>query len=186
MDWGEVTSASRWLYLLRSMQDSRETHHHIHIIKYHVEHVTAYGQSKIIGSQSSDVFERRTSTGIGLLVLLTLDIEHIFGHNFSSRVKTPSYTNLVPSRQCKREKRLTFGRRALLKNVAEDCRAIEIGCPVFIYIFPVSVIYWLEWIVPLSLKPLLFFIYFILGLCYHFNADIVQEIASLQIYPIFT
>lgn len=60
------------------------------------------------------------STGIGLLVLLTLDIEHIFGHNFSTRVKTLSYTNLVPSRRVKREKRLTFGRRSSLKNVAED------------------------------------------------------------------
>ena len=60
------------------------------------------------------------STGIGLLVLLTLDIEHIFRHNFSARVKTLSYTNLVPSRRIKREKRLTFGRRASLKNVAED------------------------------------------------------------------
>ena len=60
------------------------------------------------------------STGIGLLVLLTLDIEYIFGHNFSTRVKTLSYKNLVPSRRVKREKRLTFGRRASLKNVAED------------------------------------------------------------------
>ena len=60
------------------------------------------------------------STGIGLLVLLTLDIEHILRHNFSARVKTLSYTNLVPSRRIKREKRLTFGRRASLKNVAED------------------------------------------------------------------
>lgn len=60
------------------------------------------------------------STGIGLLGLLTLDIEHIFGHNFSTRVKTLGYTNLVPSRRVKREKRLTFGRRASLKNVAED------------------------------------------------------------------
>ena len=126
------------------------------------------------------------STGIGLVVVLTLDIEHIFGHNFSTRVKTLSYTNLVPSRRVKREKRLTFGRRASLKNVAEDWRAIEIGCPVFIYIFPVGVIYWLEWIVLLSLKPLFFFIYFMIGFCYHFNADIVQEIASLQFYPIFT
>ena len=81
------------------------------------------------------------STGIGLLVLLTLDIEHLFGHNFSTRVKTLSYSNLVTSRQFKREKRLTFGRRASLKNVAEDCRAIEIGCPVFIYILLVGVIY---------------------------------------------
>ena len=70
-------------------------------------------------------------TGIGLLVLLTLDIERIFGHNFSPRIKTLSYTNVVPS----------FGRRVSLKNVAEDCRATEIGCPVFIYIFPLGVIY---------------------------------------------
>ena len=59
------------------------------------------------------------------MVLLILDIERIFGHNFSTRIKTLSYTNLVPS----------FGRRASLKNVAEDRKAIEIGCPVFIYIF---------------------------------------------------
>ena len=29
-------------------------------------------------------------------------------------------------------------------------------------------------------------LYILIGFCYHFDADIVQEIASLQFYPIFT
>ena len=57
-----------------------------------------------LGSLSSDVFERRTSTGSGLFALFSLDFEQIFEQNVSLRVKTLSNTNLVASRYIKREK----------------------------------------------------------------------------------
>ena len=57
-----------------------------------------------IGSLSSDVFERRTSTGSGLFALLSRKFDHIFGQIVSIRVKTLSNTNMVASRLIKREK----------------------------------------------------------------------------------
>ena len=54
--------------------------------------------------QFHDVFERRTSTGSELSVLLGLDFEQMFGQIVSLRVKTLSNTNLVASRHMKRQK----------------------------------------------------------------------------------
>ena len=48
-----------------------------------------------IGSLSSDVCEPRTSTGSGLFALQSRDIEHVFAHIVSIRVKTLSNSNLV-------------------------------------------------------------------------------------------
>ena len=42
----------------------------------------------ILGSLSSDVFERRTLTGNGLFALLSRDLEQIFGQIVSIRIKT--------------------------------------------------------------------------------------------------
>ena len=39
------------------------------------------GEKKIIGSLSSDVFERATSTGSGLFAHLSCDFEQTFGAN---------------------------------------------------------------------------------------------------------
>ena len=57
-----------------------------------------------LGSLSSDVFERRTSTGNGLFALLSRDFEQIFGQIVSVRIKTLGNTNMVASRLIKREK----------------------------------------------------------------------------------
>ena len=59
---------------------------------------------KIIGSLSSDVFERHTSTGSGLFALLRRDFEQIFGQIVSIRIKTLENKNTVGSRLIKREK----------------------------------------------------------------------------------
>jgi len=58
----------------------------------------------LLGSLSSDVFERRTSTGSGLATLLSRDFEQIFEQIVSIRAKKLSHTNLVVSRYFKREK----------------------------------------------------------------------------------
>ena len=58
----------------------------------------------IIESLSSDVSERRTSTGSGFFAHLSCHFEQKFGQIFSIRVKTLSHTNLVASRHIKREK----------------------------------------------------------------------------------
>ena len=58
----------------------------------------------LIGSLSSDVFERRTSTGSGLFALFSRDFEQILGQNLSLRVKALSRTYLLASRYVKREK----------------------------------------------------------------------------------
>ena len=58
----------------------------------------------LIGRLSSDVSERRTSTGSGLFTLLSHDLEQILGQIVSVRVKTLSNTNMVASRHLKREK----------------------------------------------------------------------------------
>ena len=55
-------------------------------------------------SLSDDVFERRTSTGSGLLALLGSVFEQILGQIVSLRVKTFSNTNLVASRHINGEK----------------------------------------------------------------------------------
>ena len=62
------------------------------------------GMRELLGSLSSDVFERRTSTGSGLFALLSSNFDHIFGQIVSIRVKTLSNTNMVASRLIKREK----------------------------------------------------------------------------------
>ena len=57
-----------------------------------------------IGSLSSDVFERRTSTGNGRFALLSRDFEQIFGQIVSVRMKTLGNINKVASRLIKRGK----------------------------------------------------------------------------------
>ena len=52
-------------------------------------------------SLSSDVFERRTSTGSGLFALLRRDFDKMFGQIVSVRVKTPNNSNLAASRHIK-------------------------------------------------------------------------------------
>ena len=59
-----------------------------------------------LGSLSSDVFERRTSTGSGRFALLSHDFEQIFGQIVSIRIKTLGNKNTVASRLIKREKGL--------------------------------------------------------------------------------
>ena len=49
----------------------------------------------LIGSLSSDVFERRTSTGNGLFAHLSRDFEQIFGQIVSIRIKTLGNINTV-------------------------------------------------------------------------------------------
>ena len=51
----------------------------------------------LLGSLSSNVFERRTSTGSGLF-------QQVLGQIVSVKVKTPNNTNLVASTHIKREK----------------------------------------------------------------------------------
>ena len=58
----------------------------------------------LIGSLSSDVFERRTSTGNGRFALLSRDFEQIFGQIVSVRIKTLGNINTVASRLIKRGK----------------------------------------------------------------------------------
>ena len=58
----------------------------------------------ILGSLSSDVFERRTSTGNGRFALLSRDFEQIFGQIVSVRIKTLGNINTVASRLIKRGK----------------------------------------------------------------------------------
>ena len=53
---------------------------------------------------SSDVFERRTSTGSGFFALFGRDFEQKPGQIVSVRVKTLSNTNLVASRHLKEKK----------------------------------------------------------------------------------
>ena len=59
-----------------------------------------------LGSLSSDVFERRTSTGSGRFALLSHDFKQIFGQIVSIRIKTLGNKNTVASRLIKREKGL--------------------------------------------------------------------------------
>ena len=63
----------------------------------------------LLGSLSSNVFERRASTGSGLFALMKRDFEQVFGQIVSVKVKTTNNTNLVASRHIKKEKRLTSG-----------------------------------------------------------------------------
>ena len=62
--------------------------------------------TQLVGSLSSDVFERRTSTGSGRFALLSHDFEQIFGQIVSIRIKTLGNKNTVASRLIKREKGL--------------------------------------------------------------------------------
>ena len=57
----------------------------------------------VLGSLSSDVFERRTSTGNGLFAHLSRDFEQIFGQIVSLRIKTLGNINTVASRLTRRE-----------------------------------------------------------------------------------
>ena len=63
-------------------------------------------RTHLLGSLSSDVFERRTSTGSGRFALLSHDFEQIFGQIVSIRIKTLGNKNTVASRLIKREKGL--------------------------------------------------------------------------------
>ena len=58
----------------------------------------------IIGSLSSDVFERRMSTGSGLFALLSRVSEQIFGQIVFIIIKTLGNKTMVASRLIKREK----------------------------------------------------------------------------------
>ena len=62
-----------------------------------------WGVNRWLGSLSSDVFERRTSTGNWLFAHLSRDFEQIFGQIVSVRIKTLGNTNTVASRLTKRE-----------------------------------------------------------------------------------
>ena len=62
-------------------------------------------ETETTGSLCSDVLERRTSNGSGLLAHLGSDFEQGFGQIVSTGVKTLSHTHLVTSRHIKREKR---------------------------------------------------------------------------------
>ena len=62
-----------------------------------------------LGSLSSDVFERRTSTGSGHFALLSRDFEQIFGQIVSIRIKTLDNINTVASR-------LNFGVKLVLQR----------------------------------------------------------------------
>ena len=83
-------------------------------ISYRYSHIgknSSYGYHvreyrTILGSLSSDVFERRTSTGSGRFALLSHDFEQIFGQIVSIRIKTLGNKNAVASRLIKREKGL--------------------------------------------------------------------------------
>ena len=57
-----------------------------------------------LGSLSSDVFERRTSTGNGSFALLSRDFEQTFGQIVSVRIKTLGNINTVASRLINRGK----------------------------------------------------------------------------------
>lgn len=59
---------------------------------------------KSIGSLSSHVFERSTSTGSGLIALLSRGFEYVFGQIVPLRVRTLSSTNLVALRHIIKEK----------------------------------------------------------------------------------
>ena len=61
-------------------------------------------QEAALGSLSSDVFERRTSTGNGRFALLSRDFEQIFGQIVSIRIKTLGNINTLASRLIKRGK----------------------------------------------------------------------------------
>jgi len=62
------------------------------------------GEPDPIGSLSSDVFERRTSTGSGLFARLSRVFEQIFVQIVSITIKTLGNKNMVASRLIKREK----------------------------------------------------------------------------------
>ena len=69
------------------------------------EVIPVYGVTPaLLGSLSSDVFERRTSTGSGRFALLSRDFKQIFGQIVSIRIKTLGKTNTVASRLIKRGK----------------------------------------------------------------------------------
>ena len=74
-------------------------------------------QTSNLESLGKDVFKRRTSTGSGLVAFLGSGFAKIFGQIVSVRAKTLNNKNLVESRHIKREKGITSGQCALLKNV---------------------------------------------------------------------
>ena len=57
----------------------------------------------LLASLSSNVFDRRTSTGSGRFTLMKRHFEQVFGPIVSVKVKIPNNTNLVASRLIKRE-----------------------------------------------------------------------------------
>ena len=94
-EWGRTDQ-------VRSIDEMRFCHIPHQLISLTMLHSHYSLQS--IGSLSSDVFERRTSTGSGLFALLSRDFDQIFGQIVSIRIKTLSKTNTVASRLIKREK----------------------------------------------------------------------------------
>ena len=66
--------------------------------------LTSLSANLTLGSLSSDVFERRTSTGNKRFALLRRDFEQIFGQIVSIRIKTLGNINTVASRHIKRAK----------------------------------------------------------------------------------
>ena len=66
--------------------------------------MTLPSYSKIIGSLSNDVYERRTSTGSGLFSFLDDGFDQSFSQIAAIRVKKLSNTNFISSRHIKREK----------------------------------------------------------------------------------
>ena len=86
--------------------------------------------SLLIGSLSSDVFERRTSTGSGLFAHLSHDFEQTFGQIVSIRIKTLGNKNTIASRLIKRGKGslpvdVHRSKTSLLKLPNNDVRNIE-------------------------------------------------------------
>ena len=67
------------------------------------ESARIFRRGRLLGILSSDVFERRTSTGNGLFALVSRDFEQIFRQIVSIRIKTLGNTNTVAARLTKRE-----------------------------------------------------------------------------------
>ena len=72
----------------------------------------------VIVSLTKDDFELRNSTGSGLFELFSRDFKQILGQIVSIRVKILRHTNVVASRQIKREESSLPVDVRLLKNVA--------------------------------------------------------------------
>ena len=79
--------------------------HNIYTILQNQQHSTDYG-SETLGSLSNGAFEQCASTGSGLFLFLGNVFAKIFGQIVCIRVKKHGKTNVVTSRQMKRQKAL--------------------------------------------------------------------------------